>query len=54
MYSDPIRLYIVGPIKVLFTIILIPAFIGIILFIRDRHVKYVYVYSVDQCHSRFE
>jgi hypothetical protein len=39
MYNDPIRLYMIGPMKIIETMIFVPAFVGIFRYIRNRPVK---------------
>ena len=39
MFDDPVRLYLISPMKIIFMVVLVPAFIGIIWFIGDRPVK---------------
>ena len=39
MYNDPIRLYMIGPMKIIETMVFVPAFVGIFQYIRNRPVK---------------
>ena len=39
MYNDPIRVYILRPVEIVFFLCYVPAFIGIFAYIRDRPIK---------------
>ena len=41
MYDASLNRYVQGPIGAISLVLLLPSFTGIILFIRDRHIKYV-------------
>ena len=40
MYDSSLNRYVQGPIGLVSVILLIPSFTGIVLFIKDRHIKY--------------
>ena len=42
MYDSSLNRYVQGPIALVSLILLLPSFTGIILFIGDRHIKYVW------------